>query len=95
MSILSSVTTAVFSTCGVSILAFCIAAILSLPKQLITVYLGSTLSSLGDDETHTDKIIGHVVLVVGVISTLIGGAYMYRRANSELPEVVYARRKAR
>lgn len=37
------VTTAVFSTCGMSVWTFSIAAILSLPKQLITVYLGVAL----------------------------------------------------
>ena len=39
----SAVTTAVFSTCGMSVWTFSIAAILSLPKQFITVYLGYAL----------------------------------------------------
>lgn len=38
-----AVTTAVFSTCGMSVWTFSIAAILSLPKQFITVYLGYAL----------------------------------------------------
>lgn len=38
-----SVTTAVFSTCGMGILVFSLAAILSMPKQMITVYLGVIL----------------------------------------------------
>ncbi|EMD33341.1 hypothetical protein CERSUDRAFT_27108, partial [Gelatoporia subvermispora B] len=45
----SHFTTAIFSTCGVRIVPFCLAAILSLPKQLIAVYLGTTLGSLGDE----------------------------------------------
>ncbi|KAG6809198.1 hypothetical protein H0H92_001185 [Tricholoma furcatifolium] len=36
-------TTAIFSTCGMNIFVFIIAAILSMPKQFITVYLGVLL----------------------------------------------------
>ena len=42
-SLAAIVTTAVFSTCGMGIWTFSIAAILSLPKQFITVYLGVAL----------------------------------------------------
>lgn len=42
---LFEVTTAVFSTCGMGIITFSIAAILSMPKQLITVYLGVILEN--------------------------------------------------
>ena len=38
-----AVTTAVFSTCGMNIWVFMLAAFLSLPKQFITVYLGVAL----------------------------------------------------
>lgn len=37
------VTTAVFSVCGMNILVFIAAAVLSLPKQFITVYIGVVL----------------------------------------------------
>ena len=37
------VTTAIFSTCGMGIIVFSFAAILSMPKQFITVYLGVIL----------------------------------------------------
>lgn len=40
---LEIVTTAVFSTCGMGIFTFSLAAILSLPKQFVTVYLGVIL----------------------------------------------------
>ena len=36
----STVTTAVFSTCGMSVWMFCASAFLSLPKQLAVVYVG-------------------------------------------------------
>ena len=39
-----AVTTAVFSTCGMGIFVFSVAAVLSMPKQLITVYLGVILA---------------------------------------------------
>lgn len=43
-----AVTTAVFSTCGMGVITFSIAAILSLPKQFITVYLGVALEQSED-----------------------------------------------
>lgn len=42
------VTTAIFATSGMGIITFVIAAILSLPKQFITVYLGVMLNQSGD-----------------------------------------------
>ena len=44
------VTTAVFSTCGMGIAVFSLAALLSLPKQFITVYLGVALEQSADGE---------------------------------------------
>jgi hypothetical protein len=43
-----SVTTALFSICGMNIFVFCIAALLSSPKQFITIYLGVLLDSSSD-----------------------------------------------
>ena len=45
-----SVTTAVFSTCGMNIVVFSLAALLSLPKQFITVYLGVALEQSANGE---------------------------------------------
>ena len=47
------VTTAVFSTCGMGIWTFMLAALLSLPKQFITVYLGVALEDSEDGERET------------------------------------------
>ncbi|PBK98541.1 hypothetical protein ARMGADRAFT_580197 [Armillaria gallica] len=44
-------TTAIFSTCGMGIIVFCFAAILSLPKQFVTVYLGVILEQSATGET--------------------------------------------
>lgn len=41
------VTTAVFSTCGMHILTFALAAFLSLPKQFVTVYIGVIIKESG------------------------------------------------
>lgn len=43
----NAVTTAIFATCGMNVFVFLIAAILSSPKQFITVYLGVLLQESG------------------------------------------------
>lgn len=45
-----SVTTAVFSTCGMKLWVFAVAAFLSLPKQFITVYIGVILEQNGEGQ---------------------------------------------
>jgi hypothetical protein len=45
------VTTAVFSTCGMDIVVFSLAAFLSLPKQFVTVYLGVALEQAANGES--------------------------------------------
>ncbi|PPQ67777.1 hypothetical protein CVT25_009080 [Psilocybe cyanescens] len=89
-------TTAVFSTCGMGIIVFSIAAILSLPKQFITVYLGVILkqSNSGTEDTKS-KIISDTVLAVTFIITIVAMWYIYRQMNKVKPQVIYDRRKAR
>ncbi|KAK7460533.1 hypothetical protein VKT23_009254 [Stygiomarasmius scandens] len=89
-------TTAVFSTCGMGIFVFSIAAILSMPKQLITVYLGVILeqSSSGTEDTKS-KIISRVVLTVTVLVTVVAMWYILRKMNQVKPTIIYERRKAR
>lgn len=50
--ILYLVTTAIFATCGMNILVFTLAAILSMPKQFITVYLGVILEDSSDPSEY-------------------------------------------
>ncbi|KAK0414399.1 hypothetical protein EV421DRAFT_1728635, partial [Armillaria borealis] len=89
-------TTAVFSTCGMGIIVFCIAAILSLPKQFITVYLGVILEQSATGETDTkSRIISDVVLVLTFLITIAAMWYIYHQMNKVKPAVIYARRKAR
>ncbi|GLB42916.1 putative SNARE associated Golgi protein [Lyophyllum shimeji] len=89
-------TTAVFSACGMGIIVFSLAAILSMPKQFITVYLGVILeqSSTGVKDRKS-TIISDVVLAITFIITLVAMWYIYRQMNKVKPEVIYQRRKAR
>ncbi|KIM44279.1 hypothetical protein M413DRAFT_443299 [Hebeloma cylindrosporum] len=89
-------TTAVFSTCGMGIFVFSLAAILSMPKQFITVYLGVILaqSSTGVKDTKS-TIISDVVLAITVIITIAAMWYILRQMNLVKPQVIYERRKAR
>ncbi|KAI0691842.1 hypothetical protein C8T65DRAFT_587088, partial [Cerioporus squamosus] len=89
-------TTAVFSTCGMGVITFSIAAILSLPKQFITVYLGVALEQSEDGTSSTsDTIIKDVVLGVTTLITIGAMWYIYHQMNKVKPQVIYARRKAR
>ncbi|RPD69744.1 hypothetical protein L226DRAFT_548049 [Lentinus tigrinus ALCF2SS1-7] len=89
-------TTAVFSTCGMGVITFSIAAILSLPKQFITVYLGVALEQSQDGTSSTsDTIIKDVVLGVTTLITIGAMWYIYHQMNKVKPQVIYDRRKAR
>lgn len=89
-------TTAIFSTCGMNIFVFSMAAILSLPKQFITVYLGVILkdSKTGVKDTKS-TIVSDVVLALTVIITILACWYILKRMNEAKPLVIYERRKAR
>ncbi|HEV7737228.1 MAG TPA: hypothetical protein VGO47_07660 [Chlamydiales bacterium] len=90
------VSTAVFSTCGMGIIVFALAAFFSLPKQLITVYIGVILEEDGSGgETTKDKIISRVVLGVTILITIVAMWYIWRAIMGVKPKVIYARRKAR
>ncbi|KAM5544031.1 hypothetical protein V8D89_002217 [Ganoderma adspersum] len=89
-------TTAVFSTCGMGVITFSIAAILSLPKQFITVYLGVALEQSEDGKSSkSDTIIKDVVLGLTTLITIGAMWYIYHKMNQAKPLVIYDRRKAR
>ncbi|KAK0473594.1 hypothetical protein IW261DRAFT_1306799, partial [Armillaria novae-zelandiae] len=92
----SPLTTALFSTCGMGIIVFCIAAILSLPKQFVTVYLGVILeqSATGDTDKKS-KIISGAVLALTIVITVAAMKYILKQMNKVKPAVIYARRKSR
>lgn len=94
-----------------NILVFILAAILSMPKQFITVYIGTLLesSSNGTSSVHfavhahpeagsattKNKILSYVVGFITVLVTIAAMWYIQREVNRIKPDVVYARRKAR
>jgi hypothetical protein len=89
------VTTAIFSTCGMGVIVFSIAAILSLPKQFITVYLGVILESSTTPTSSKSRLISDAVLAVTFLITVLAVWYLYRKMNQAKPLVIYDRRKAR
>ena len=90
------VSTAVFSTCGMNVFVFALAAFFSLPKQLVTVFIGVIIEQSGTGTTSsTDKIISDVVLVVTLVITFAAGYYIWLLINRVKPSIIYQRRKAR
>ncbi|KAF8510029.1 hypothetical protein JB92DRAFT_464148 [Gautieria morchelliformis] len=88
--------TAVFSTCGMGVVVFALAAFFSLPKQLVTVYIGVVLQEGGSGTTTSkDTIISDLVLVFTTLLTFVAGYYIYYLINNVKPAVIYERRKAR
>ena len=76
------------------ILVFSLAAFLSLPKQLIAVYIGVILQQSGSG-TKSNSLVSGVVLSITVLVTLLAAWYIYRELNRVKPIVIYERRKAR
>ncbi|KIM64481.1 hypothetical protein SCLCIDRAFT_1213305 [Scleroderma citrinum Foug A] len=89
-------TTAIFAVCGMNIFVFIAAAILSMPKQFITVYIGTLLEENANGTENTrDKILSYVVGGVTAIVTIAAMWYINKGVNRVKPDVIYARRKAR
>ncbi|KAK7044397.1 hypothetical protein R3P38DRAFT_2608538 [Favolaschia claudopus] len=84
-------TTAVFSTCGMSFWVFLVAAVVSLPKQLVLVYIGVALAS---SDGKSNKV-QHIVIGVTAAVTVLAFLYIRRLMGRAKPAVVYARRKDR
>jgi len=88
-------TTAVFATCGMNVLTFALAAILSSPKQFVTVYIGVIIEGSGKQETTPQRVASYSLIAVTTIITIIAAWYIYRELNRVKPTVIYERRKAR
>lgn len=81
-------TTAVFATVGMNIFVFTIAAVLSLPKQLVVVYLGVAIEQAGDgDESTRSKVIKYIVLSISFIVTIGVAVYLYGKMQKARPVV--------
>ncbi|WVR06637.1 hypothetical protein IAU60_003669 [Kwoniella sp. DSM 27419] len=83
--------TAVFATCGMSIWIFMIATILTLPKQLIVVYLGTHFNNK-DQETKTEKIVSYAVVALGFLITIWAAWYIYKKMHKARVHVWRKRR---
>ncbi|KAI0288963.1 snare associated Golgi protein-domain-containing protein [Russula brevipes] len=88
-------TTAVFSTCGMSVWTFSLAAFLSLPKQFATVYIGVIIEGSGKQETTPQRIASYSLIAVTTIITFLAAWYIFRELKRVKPAVIYERRKAR
>jgi len=89
-------TTAVFSTCGMGFWTFLVAAVLSLPKQFISVYLGVALEESNNGSSNKKQnIVKAIVVIVMVAVTLFAMRYIRGKINAVKTEVVYERRKRR
>ncbi|KAF5368035.1 hypothetical protein D9758_004486 [Tetrapyrgos nigripes] len=89
-------TTTIFAVCGMSSLTFLASAVLSLPKQLVVVYLGDSLAQEADgDASRTERIVNGVVITVGIVVGIVAIRYINRKINEVKPQVIYERRKAR
>ena len=79
-----------------SVFVFAAAAILSLPKQFITVYVGVVLEQAGTGSASTkNKIIEDSVLGITILVTAAAMWYIFKKMNEVKPDVIYSRRKAR
>lgn len=88
-------TTAVFATVGMNIFVFTIAAILSLPKQLVVVYLGVAIEQAGNGHESTrSKVIKYVVLVASFAVTIGVAIWLYGKMHKARP-IVQARLRER
>ncbi|KZT29205.1 hypothetical protein NEOLEDRAFT_1057382 [Neolentinus lepideus HHB14362 ss-1] len=89
-------TTAVFSTCGVGFLTFTLAAVLSLPKQLVTVYMGVLVEQSGDHtSSRKTKLATALVLIVTIAVTIFAMRFMRAKTTAAREQIIYERRRAR
>ncbi|KAG8879144.1 Tlg2-vesicle protein [Tulasnella sp. 331] len=86
-------TTAVFATCGMSIWTFCLGAVLSLPKQFATVYLGVVLFEAAGKETTGQRITSGIVVTVSVLLTVFAAHWVLQKMAAAKPAVLAQRRK--
>ncbi|KAJ3931903.1 MAG: hypothetical protein NXY57DRAFT_1005427 [Lentinula lateritia] len=88
-------TTTVFASSGMPLTTFVAAAICSLPKQLVTVYIGVLLEDSIDGTSKKDKIASIAVAVVSGVITSLALKYVNKKMDEVTPEIIYERRKAR
>lgn len=81
-------TTAVFATVGMGFFVFTLATLLSMPKQLLVVYLGVVIAQSGNGaEPTSSKIVKYAVLAVSTLVTIFVAIYLYGRMHKARPIV--------
>lgn len=72
-------TTPAFAACGMSLWVFTITAIITLPKQLMAVYLGTVFGQDNKGEITTSKIVEWIILGLSFIITIWAAWYIYKK----------------
>ncbi|KAK6535804.1 Tlg2-vesicle protein [Arthrobotrys megalospora] len=70
----SHFSTAVFAVCGVEFWAFAFASLVTLPKQLVIVYLGVIIGN-----ENGGRLVSNIVLGVTFLITVVAGVYLFWR----------------
>ncbi|KAJ7038593.1 hypothetical protein C8F04DRAFT_1088768 [Mycena alexandri] len=86
--------TAIFSTVGINFLVFLGAAVLSLPKVFVPVYVGYALKPENANNTTASKIDKGVV-ALGIFVTIVSYKWIANQMKAATPDYSYLRRKAR
>ncbi|KAJ7022320.1 hypothetical protein C8F04DRAFT_1138424 [Mycena alexandri] len=86
--------TTVFATVGISFWVFGAAAVLSLPKTFVAVYVGYAMRPENEHNSQSQKV-ERIILVIGVIITIGAVIWIRREEQQAKPAFIYARRKAR
>lgn len=71
----SHFSTAVFSTCNVKFWHFVVATFLTLPKQIVIVYVGVLLAQ----QQEKNSTVNNIVLAITFLTTVVAGVYVYRK----------------
>ncbi len=87
------VTTAVFSTCGMKVWIFFISALVSLPKQLTTVYIGVVFQDA--TQSTKSKIISNLVIIVSILVTVFAAHWILGKMSEVKPEAMRDMRRRR
>ncbi|EGG06231.1 uncharacterized protein MELLADRAFT_116607 [Melampsora larici-populina 98AG31] len=83
----SHLITPVFATTGMSLWIFSTATLLSMPKQLAGVYLGTLFNLESNTKSTSSKIIEYLVLIVSFLVTVVAAMFIYKRMSKARPLV--------
>ena len=88
---------ALFAACGMPLWVFFVSIVLSLPKSLVNVYIGSTFKA--EEQGHgttVRELVKYLMLALTMVVTVVAMLYIDSTLNNKhKPHIVYERRKAR